>query len=240
MLKKLLFGALTCLLALSLIGCGGKKEEPKPAADNKPAAQTETKTEAVKVESTADKAILAYAQLYAYGLAEDEKAAGMTEADTKPVEEKVIGDLLKAFSQFPLSDENIQNATANYIQKLHNGMEIKTTLKKDDPTAPVVEVSIETIDQAGAAQAAANSEDLKALNEALQELHAQGITDDQLKENAEFQDAVLQVIDSYTNEIPLKARTSKDFTCEAVQGSDGKMYWAPKDVEALAKFVNGL
>ena len=229
MLKKLLFGALTCLLALSLVGCGGKKEEPTPAADNNPAAQTETKPEAAKVESTADKAILAYAQLYAYGLAEDEKAAGMTDADTKPVEEKVIGDLLKSFSAFPLSDENLQNATAEFIQKLHNGMEIKTVLKKDDPTAPV-----------GAAQAAANSEDLKALNEALQELHAQGITDDQLKENAEFQEAVLQVIDSYTNEIPLKARTSMDFTCTAVQGSDGKMYWAPADVEALAKFVNGL
>jgi len=240
MLKKLLFGTLTCLLALSLVGCGGKKEEPKPAADTKPAAQTETKTEAVKVESTADKAILAYAQLYAYGLAEDEKAAGMTDADTKPIEDKVIGDLLKAFSAFPLSDENVENATATYIQKLHNGMEIKTTIKKDDPTAPVVEVSLETIDQAGAAQVAATNEDLQALTAALQELHQQGITDDQLKENAEFQDAVLQVIDSYTNEIPLKARTSKDFTCKAVKGSDGKMYWAPEDVEALAKFVNGL
>ena len=239
MLKKLLFGALTCLLALSLIGCGGKKDEAKPA-DPKPAAQEATKPEAVKVESTADKAILAYAQLYAYGLAEDQKAAGMTDADIKPVEEKVIGDLLKSFSQFPLSDENVQNATATYIQKLHDGMEIKTVLKKDDPTAPVVEVSLETIDQAGAAQVAATNEDLQALTAALQELHQQGITDAQLKENAEFQDAVLQVIDSYTNEIPLKARTSKDFTCKAVKGSDGKMYWAPEDVEALAKFVNGL
>lgn len=239
MLKKLLFGALTLLLALSLVGCGGKKDEAKPA-ENKPAAQNEAAPEAAKPEFSADKAILAYAQLYAYGLAEDEKAAGLTDADTKPIEDKVIGDLLQAFKAFPLSDENVENATATYIEKLHKGMEIKTVLKKDDPTAPVVEVSLETIDQAGAAQAAANSEDLKALNEALQELHAQGITDDQLKENAEFQDAVLQVIDSYTNEIPLKARTLKDFTCEAVQGSDGKMYWAPKDVEALAKFVNGL
>ena len=237
MLKKLLFGALTCLLALSLIGFGGKKEEPKPAADNKPAA--EEKVEVEKPAFSADKAILAYAQLYAYGLAEDEKAAGLTEADTKPIEEKVIGDLLKAFSAFPLSDENIQNATANYIQKVHNGMEIKTVLKKDDPTAPVVEVSLETIDQAGAAQVAASNEDLQALGMALQQLHDEGITDDQLKQNPEFQEAVLQVIDSYTNEIPLKARTSMDFTCKAVKGSDGKMYWAPEDVNALAKFVSG-
>ena len=239
MLKKLLFGALTCLLALSLVGCGGKKDEAKPA-DPKPAAQEETKTEAVKVESTADKAILAYAQLYAYGLAEDEKVAGLTDADTKPIEEKVIGDLLKSFSQFPLSDENVQNATATYIEKLHNGMEIKPVLKTDDPTAPVVEVSLETIDQAGAAQAASTNEDLQALASALQELHNEGITDDQLKENPEFQEAVLQVIDSYTDQIPLKARTSKDFTCKAVKGSDGKMYWAPEDRDALAKFVNGL
>ena len=163
----------------------------------------------------------------------------MTDADTKPMEEKIIGDLLKAFSAFPLSDENVQKATADYIQKLHNAMEIKTTLKKDDPEHPVVEVSAETLNLAGAMEVANTNEDIQALTQALQELHNEGITDDQLKENAEFQEAVLQVIDSFTNEYPLNARTSMDVTCKAVQGSDGKMYWAPEDAEALAKFVSG-
>ena len=227
MLKKLLFGALTCLLALTLVGCGGKKEEPKPAADNKPAAQTETKTEIAKPVVAADKAVLAYAQLFAYGVPEDPKAAGMTDEDTKPAEEKIIGSLLQSFSQFPLSDENVQTATAAYIEKLHNGMEIQVVLKK------------EPLDVAGANKVAQNNEDLKALASALEQLHAEGITDEQLKENPEFQQAVLEVIDNFTNEYPLKPRVSKEFNCKIVEGSDGKTYWAPADPAELAKFVSG-
>ena len=75
----------------------------------------------------------------------------MTEADMKPAQEKTIGALLQAFSQFPLSDENVQNATAAYVEKLHNGMEIKATLIKDDPGQPIVEISVEPLDAAGAA-----------------------------------------------------------------------------------------
>ena len=239
MFKKIVFGLLTCLLALTLVGCGGKKDDAK--TDAKPEAKQETKVEVAKPEFAADKAVLAYAQLYAYGVIEDEneKAAGMTPADIKPVEEKVLGDLLKAFSQFPLSDENVQNATATYIQKLHDGMEIKTTLKKDDAEHPVVELSAETLDLAGVMQVSQNNEDVQALALALQQLHEEGITDEQLKENPEFQQAVLEVIDNFTNEYPLKPRVSKDFTCKIVQGSDGKMYWAPEDPAELAKFVMG-
>ena len=240
MFKKIVFGLLTCLLALTLVGCGAKKDEAKPA-DAKPEAKQETKAEVAKPEAAADKAVLAYAQLYAYGVVEDEneKAAGMTEKDTKPIEEKVIGDLLKAFSQFPLSDENVQTATAGYIQKLHDGMEIKATLKKDDAEHPVVELSAETLDLAGAMKVSQTNEDIQALAAALKELHEQGITDEQLKENTEFQQAVLEVIDSFTNEYPLNPRASMDVTCKVVQGSDGKSYWAPADPTAVAKFVTG-
>lgn len=240
MFKKLTLGALTLLLALTLVGCGGKKEEPKPAADPKPAEQTETaKPEVAKPEFAADKAVLAYAQLFAYGVPEDEKAAGMTEADMKPMQEKTIGALLQAFSMFPLSDENVQNATAAYVEKLHKGMEIKATLIKDDPGQPIVELSLEPLDVEGATQVSQNHQDVQALAMALEELHAEGITDDQLKQEPEFQTAVLEVIDNFTNEYPLKPRVTKQFTCKIVQGSDGKNYWAPENPEELAKFVSG-
>ena len=238
MFKKLMFGALTLLLALTLVGCGGKKDEAK--TDAKPAEQTETaKPEVAKPEFAADKAILAYAQLFAYGVPEDEKAAGMTEADMKPIQEKTIGALLQAFSMFPLSDENVQTATAAYVEKLHNGMEIKATVIKDDPAQPIVELSLEPLDAEGAMKVSQTHEDVQALASALEQLHNEGITDDQLKQNPEFQAAVLEVIDNFTNEYPLKPRVSKEFACKVVQGSDGKNYWAPEDPEALAKFVVG-
>ena len=39
MVRKILFGALTLLLALSLVGCGGKKDNAQK--DNAPAQKTE-------------------------------------------------------------------------------------------------------------------------------------------------------------------------------------------------------
>ena len=147
--------------------------------------------------------------------------------------------MLEGFRQFPLSEENAQKATVLYIEKLHTAMEIKTTLKKDDPEHPVVEVSAETLDTAGATEVTQNSEDMQALIQALNQLHEEGITDDQLKENPEFQEAVIQVIDNFTNEYPLNPRTSLDVTCKLAEGADGKFYWAPEDPIALQKFVTG-
>ena len=61
MLRKILFGALTLLLAMCLVGCGDKKDD----ANKDEAAQ---KTEETMTTGNPAKAVLAYAQLYAYGV----------------------------------------------------------------------------------------------------------------------------------------------------------------------------
>ena len=227
MLRKVLFGLLTALLALSLVGCGGNKGGDAGKKDDKAAE--------VKVEGTADKAVLAYAQLYAYGVIEDENqaAAGMTDADIEKVQEQIITPLVDAFKGYPLSDESVATMTAQYIEKLHTAMAMKATVKKEDAEHPVVELTATTINQEGAAKVAESNADLVALGTAY------GVTEEQLKESPDFQQFALESIDKFINEFPLNAESTLEVTCNVVEGSDGKMYYAPADPEAVAKFVTG-
>ena len=238
MLRKILFGALTLMLALCLVGCGGKKD----AAGGDAKKEEPKVAENVKApEGSADKAVLAYAQLYAYGIIEDENqaAAGMTEKDIEAVQDQVLSPIVDAFKQYPLSDESVAEMTGQYVGKLHTAMDMKATIKKDDAKNPVVELTATTINQEGAAKVAETNEDLVALGTAYGELQAQGLTEAQLKESPEFQQFALESIDKYINEFPLNPESSIEVTCEAVEGSDGNMYWAPKDPQAVAKFVTG-
>ena len=235
MLRKILFGALTVLLALSLVGCGAKKDAAKTDA---PAEQ---KTEAVTVEGTPDKAVLAYAQLYAYGIIEDENqaAAGMQQADIEKVQDQVLAPIVEAFKMYPLSDKSVEEMTTQYVGKLHMAMDIKATVKTEDKEHPVVELKATTINQEGAAKVAEENADLVALGTAYSELKAQGLTDEELKASEDFQQFALESIDKYINEFPLNEEMTLEVTCDAVKGSDGKMYWAPQNPEAVAKFVSG-
>lgn len=235
MARKILFGLLTALLALSLVGCGG-------GDDKKSGGDSTKKIETASVpEGAADKAVLAYAQLYAYGVIEDENqaAAGMQESDIENAQKQVLEPIVKAFQSFPLSDENVAEMTGQYVEKLHLGMNMKTQIKNDDPENPVVELTATTIDSAGAVELASSSESLKILANTMGELMQQGMTEEQLKEYPEFQEFAMEAINAYINEFPLNPESSIEVPCKAVKGSDGKMYWAPKDPAAVAKFVTG-
>ena len=118
-------------------------------------------------------------------------------------------------------------------------MDMKATVKKEDKEHPVVELTATTINQAGAAEVASNNEDLLALGAAYSELLEQGLTAEDLNASPDFQQFALESIDNFINEFPLNEEATLEVTCKAVEGSDGKMYWAPEDPEAVAKFVNG-
>lgn len=237
MFRKVLFGALTLLLTFCLVGCGGKKDDAAKKDEAAAAPKAEEKVETPT--GSPDKAVLAYAQLYSYGVIEDENmaAAGMTEKDVEEVQNQIFTSLVNSFKEYPLNDESVAKMTEQYVAKLHKDMNIKATVKKEDKTHPVVELTASTIDQASAKKIAENNADLLALGEAYGELKAQGLTDDQLKESAEFQQFAIDSITKYINEFPLAPATSIDITCQMVQGTDGKVYWAPEDPTAVAKFV---
>jgi len=236
MIKKFLFGALTLLLALTLVGCGAKKNADADKKD-----QAAQKTEVVTPEGSADKAVLAYAQLCAYGMPDDDalKAAGLTEKDVAAAKEKVFEPLLKSFGKYPLNDESINTIKKEYAEKLQTAMEIKAAVKTDDKEKPVVELTATTINKAGAAKIAEENADLMALAAAFDELKAQGLTDEDLKASEDFQAFALESIDKYVNEFPLNDKASLEVTCVAKKADDGKTYWAPEDISVVEKFVTG-
>jgi len=217
MMRKLLLGLVALIAIFAMAGCGADK--PKDSAD---------------------KAVLGYAEITAYGVSDNIAATGMTKAQEQEIQEAIIGDLLKSFSQFPLSDENAQNVTAAYITKMKAAMQIKTKIKTDDAEHPVVEVTANVLDQAGAAKLAETNEDILALGVVLGALQANGYTVEQFKQDPGFQKATMECIDNYINEFPLKMGQTYECKCEIVKGDDGKTYWAPVDVEGLKNFVNGL
>ena len=227
MLRKIAFGALTLLLALFMVGCGD---------DN--ASENATTP---KPEGNADKAVLAYAQLYAYGIIEDENmaAAGMTEAEVQDIQNQVLTPLVQAFQGYPLSEENVAEILRQYVAKMHIAMNMKTRVKNDDSKNPVVELTASTVNKEETATVAEADENLIALGVALGQLQSEGFTDEQIKSDPEFQSAAMEAINKFLDELPLNAETSIDVPCEAIKGSDGKMYWAPKNPEAVAKFVSG-
>ena len=159
--------------------------------------------------------------------------------DIEAVQDQVLSPIVDAFKQYPLSDESVAEMTGQYVAKLHAGMDIKATVKKDDKTNPVVELTATTLNQEGAAKVAENNADLVALGTAYGELQAQGLTEEQLKASPEFQEFALESINKFIDEFPLNPESSIEITCEAVEGSDGKLYWAPKNPEEVAKFVTG-
>ena len=217
MMKKLLLGLVVVIAIFAMAGCG--TEKPKDSAD---------------------KAVLGYAEIMAYGVSDSMAATGMTKKQEEEIQKAIIGDLLKAFAQFPLNDANVENVTASYITKMKGAMQIKTKIKKDDAEHPVVEVTANVLDNAGAAKLAETNEDIIALGVVLGALQANGYTVEQFKQDTDFQKATMECIDNYINEFPLNMGQTYECKCEIVQGDDGKMYWAPVDVEGLKKFVNGL
>lgn len=235
MVRKIVFGALTLLLALCLVGCGGKKDAGGDAKKDDAAQKTEVATP----EFSADKAILGYAELYALGMSDNTKATGLSEQDAKKIVDEWDEQVFGAFKKFPVSDESAEKLTAIYYARLATDMEISAKVKKEDAEHPVVELMAKPINQEEAAKFATESEDIQAIALALNELHENGVTDEDLKGSEEFQQAVVGVIESYINNIPLHEAKTLDVTCQLAEGSDGKVYWAPEDSVALAKFVTG-
>ena len=224
MLKKIVFGALTLLLAICMVGCGGNKGG---GADKKDTAA---------VEGTPDKAILAYAQLYAYGNPDEDavKAAGLTEKEILDVQTTTLGGPMFAFANFSLSKPNLESIVNQYSENMKASTKVNATLKKDDKESPVVEITAATYKN-DAESNKVGEEEINLLQKALDELKAQGLTDEQLVASEEYQAFALESLKKVIGSIQFNDAASIEVPCVIVE-KDGKKYWAPKDVKAIENF----
>ncbi len=150
MLKKVLSGAWATMFALGAIGFGGNMETAPLAGAEK--VITSTKIEAAKTVGNPAKAILAYAQLYAYGDTDADaiKAAGLTQKEIEDIQTQVLGAPIFSFAYFSLTKPNLESIMNQYINNVKASTQIKVTLKTDDPANLVVVLTAKTIDGAAA------------------------------------------------------------------------------------------
>ena len=186
-------------------------------------------------EFTADKAVTAYAQLFACAAPDDPKSAGFTD--------KFVDDsrtaMFAAFKGWPLSEHTLQAVAKNFAASLKSRMNLQATLKSNDAAHPTVQLTCKPADFANAFANLNKDADLLILRRQWGELQARGLNDNAISKDADFQKLAVDSLTKYLAKVPLKPEASLVVTCKLAAGEDGKLYWAPEDTEAISKFVTG-
>ena len=218
MLRKIFFAA---LLSLTIVfaGCGGEKSAH---VDRTP-------------EFGADKAIIAYAQLYACASPDEPKAAGFTDEFVDNARQTMFAP----FDKYPFSEQTLQAVAKNFSTTLKARMNFKATLKSNDATHPVIELTAKPADFSAAFKDMDTDADLMILRREWGELQSQGLSDDSIKKDAAFQKLAVDSMSKYLGKIPLKPESTIEITCKVALGDDGKFYWSPENPEAVSKFISG-
>lgn len=232
--KKILSGALAAVFALGAFGFGGNIEAAIPAGTEKAIASTNI--EAAK-SIGADKAILAYAQLYAYGEADADalKAAGLTQKEIEEIQTQVLAGPMFGFAYFSLTKPNLESVMNQYVDNIKTSTQIKVTLKTDDPANPVVLLTAKTIDNAAGEKAFKTNADMAKIKEKADT--RKDLEDQHLFNDAEYQTLATKTLKKFIADTPYTAEKSIEIPCTMV-AKDGKMFWAPKDASAIDNFFH--
>lgn len=192
-------------------------------------------------EFGADKTVKAYAQLYSCGEIDDElkPAINLTDAEIAEARGKIISPLLQALKQYPLSEETLRGITKKFLDRMKNIMDITATLTEGDKNHPVVELVTTNINPDTVELFVEEDDGLNALKAKIAELKAQGVTDDELKQNPEVQKLALEAIGNFVGEFVMNAEATILVPCKIVTGADGKLYWKPENVDAIEHYITG-
>ena len=193
---------------------------------------------AEKVIGTPDKAVLAYSEISTMGESSHAAEAGFSEEDNKNLRKLLIDAFAETFKGVvPLSDESSDELSKIFYENSKAKMKFQAKIKTDDSDHPVVELTTTPLDLAKAAGKV--NDDLIALIGMVGKLKSDGATDDQLKANPEVQKLAIVALGKYINEIPVHSEKTFDVPCTKVDGTDGKVHWAPADGSALKGFITG-
>ena len=212
--KKLLLPLVAILATFLIAGCGNDK--PKDSAD---------------------KAVLAYAELYAYGDTDKTEATGMTKAQKEQISQALHSETDEMFKSMMLSHDNAVAITDYYIADRKANMELKAKVKKDDAKNPVVELTATPIDTRGAKKQMDANQDLVAMGVYIGLAQQQGVD---VRTDPTYQQGAVESLKGVIDDMPYDSEKTLDVTCELVKSDDGKtLHWAPKDPQAIRKFLDG-
>lgn len=212
--KKLLLPLVAILATFLIAGCG----------DDKP-------------KDSADKAVLAYAELYAYGDTDKVEATGMTKAQKEQISEALHSETDEMFKSMMLSHDNAVAITDYYIADRKANMELKAKVKKDDAKNPVVELTATPIDAKGASAQMEQNSDVVAMGVYIGLAQQQGVD---VRTDPVYQQGAMDTLRAVIDAMPYEGEKTLDVTCELVKSDDGKtLHWAPKDPQAIRKFLDG-
>ena len=190
-----------------------------------------------KPRDTADKAVLAYAELYAYGDTDKTEATGMTKEQKEKISEALLTEVDQMFQSMMLSENNAVAVTNYYVADRKANMNLKAKVKKDDSENPVVELTATPVDKAELDKLLQTNEDLLALGVVLGMAQQQGVD---VRNDASYQQGAMDVLRKFIDEIPYDEEKTLDVPCQLVKSDDGKtLHWAPKDPKAIQKFLDG-
>ena len=212
--KRLLLPMIAILATLLVAGCG----------DDKP-------------KESADKAVLAYAELYAYGDTDKTEATGMTKAQKEQISQALHSETDEMFKSMMLSHDNAVAITDYYIADRKANMELKAKVKKDDAKNPVVELTATPIDSKGASAQMEQNADVVAMGVYIGLAQQQGVD---VRTDPVYQQGAMDTLRAVIDAMPYEGEKTLDVTCELVKSDDGKtLHWAPKDPQAIKKFLDG-
>lgn len=207
MVRRIVFATLM-LLAVCVAGYGNDKADAAQAG--------------------ADKAVLAYAELFTTGESSNATAVGLSDKEKSEISKQLSKDLVDMFGNaVPLSDQSANAIAKKYQEKCNREMKFTATLKTDDAKQPVVELKVTVL-----SESSANADCFSALLDMNAKLRDGGATPDQIKANAEFQKLAVESFGKYIDSFVAGTERTFDVTCTKVNG-----HWAPANFEALKRFL---
>ena len=187
----------------------------------------------------ADKAILAYAEVYAFGYSKDSKYIGLSKDDISEFERQVAAKFADDFKEFCLNEESLNKLTDVYVKKFKSDMKIKTSFKEKNEEAPVINLTANILNNESYENQANNDKNLQALVFSILGLKEQGKTNTDLLEDSEFQKTSVDCITNFINGLSINQRNTLYVKCKKITSEDGKIYWAPEDPEVVMNFIQG-
>ena len=187
--------------------------------------------------SDAEKAVLAYAQVYGYGSTDYAKEAGIQQSDITEVRQIIFNKFRDSFGEFCLSDESLGKLTNIYFDKLKTSMDISAKLKVADSKHSVVTITSKILSEENFENQATNDPNIQALAFAIMGLKNEGKTEADLRADATVQTTAQDCISKFIAGLNFGEAKSMDFICTKIKGEDGKTYWAPQDTATLYRFI---